>query len=142
MFHHLACFIGRYLVLGYALEEFASLAELHDEDVVVLVIVDFVEFGDVRMVEGLENTHLVKEAFVFLSVHISLLDLFSCTNDSRVPSAHFIDAAESTSAELTTYFILVQKAALLHLEEALPLHSDLLYHCLLFRSNGFSFGLG
>lgn len=106
------------------------------------MVVDFVKFGDVGVIEGLEYADLVEKAFMFLCIHVGLLDLFGSAYDPRVLSSHLIHTAETASAELAPHFILVQEASFFHLEEALPLDSDLLDHGLLLRSNRFGLSFG
>jgi hypothetical protein len=122
----LACLRNRYLALGDALEEFAALAQLHYEHIVVLVVVDLVELGDVGVVQRLQDLDLVEEALVLLRVHVRLLDLLGRADDARVLPAHLVDAAEPAAAQLAPHLVVVQETALLHLQETHPTHPNLL----------------
>lgn len=64
------CLLQSDLPLCDSFEKFSALAKFHDEDVVVLVIVDLVQFGEVGVVEGLEDSHLIEESLCLLSIHI------------------------------------------------------------------------
>ena len=99
MLHHLACLARRYLVLGDALEQLAPFAQLHDEHVVVLVVVHLVQLGDVGVVQGLKDAHLVEEALDAASDRgdmqpfEALLEALSKPCEERAAYARFAEPA-------------------------------------------------
>jgi len=64
------CLLQGDLSLGDSFEKFAALAKLHDEHVVVLVIVDLVQFRQVGVVKRLKDSHLIEESLCLLRIHI------------------------------------------------------------------------
>ena len=64
------CLLQSDLTLGDSFEKFPALAKLHDEHVVILVIVDLVQFGQVGVVERLQDSHLIEKPLCLLRIHI------------------------------------------------------------------------
>lgn len=92
----------------------------------VLVIVDLVEFGDVWVVEALQDAHLVEESLMLFSVQVRFLDLFSRTNDACEFPFDLVDAAEASSSQLPPHLVVMQETAFFHLEKAFPPYFDFL----------------
>ena len=52
--------LAKVLLLGDALEEFAAIAELSDQEVALMVLEELVEFEDIGVVQLLQNTDLTE----------------------------------------------------------------------------------
>jgi hypothetical protein len=125
LFHYAA---GELLgdLLGYDLfEELAALAQLEDQYVVGLVVVDLVQFGDVRMVQGHHDRHFLEQLRMFYFTELSFLDSFGCPVYTGIFGFDFMHAAKSASTNFFEDTIIFEIVSFFHLNECIPLNFDL-----------------
>lgn len=118
--------LGELLAGDDLLEEFASLAELDDEDVVGLVVVDFEEPDDVDMVEGFHDGHFDEELLMFLLAQGRFFYLFGSAKETGVFGLDLVDFSEAASSDFLDDEIIIEIVTLLHLDKAIPLDSYIL----------------
>ena len=113
-------------LLGYDLfEELAALAQLEDQYVVGLVVVDLVQFGNVGMVQGHHDGHFLEQLRMFYFTELSFLDSLGCPVYTGISGFDFMDAAKSASANFFEDTIIFEIVSFFHLNECIPLNFDL-----------------
>lgn len=58
---------------------------------------------------------------------LTLFYPFSCTVQSRISCLHLVDTAKTPTSDLFQYWVVLKIILLLHLDEWIPFHLDLLY---------------
>ncbi len=103
------------------LEELAAFAEFQYQDVVRLVVVDFVEFGDVGVVEGHHDGHLFEEFFVFGFFELGFLDSFGGAVEACVSCFDFVDTSETAATDFLEDGVVLKIVSFFHFNELIPL---------------------
>jgi hypothetical protein len=81
------------------LEQLPAFAQFQDQHVVGLVVVDFVQLGDVWVVQGHHDGHLFEQFLVIVFFQLRLLDTFGRPVEASVAGFDFVDAAETAAAD-------------------------------------------
>lgn len=113
------------------LEDLAALAELQNEDVAGLVVVDLEQPGDVGMVQGDHYSHFCEQFLVLALRQRGLLDLLGRPQHPRVLGAHLRHRPEPALPDFPQHRVVLQIVFLFHFDEGVPLDLDLLDGALL-----------
>ena len=109
---------------GDLLEELSALTKLQNKHVTGLVIINFEETSDVRVVEIDHDSHLCKQFLVLIFGKGIFLDFFGCPDDSCVLGLDLADSTKASSSDLLQDCVLFKIALLLHLDKAIPFDLD------------------
>jgi len=109
----------------YLFEKLSSFTQLHNQNVQILLFVDLVKFDYVRMVQRLENWHLVEESLLLFCIKLWLFYFLCCSNHAIILSFHLIYTSIPSPSHLFNNFILMQEITFFDFDEAIPFHSNL-----------------
>lgn len=113
-------------VSHYLFEQLSPLAQLQDKHIAGFVVIYLVQSPYVRMIKSHHNCHLSEELFVLAFCQIILFDFFGSPIQSSIFSSNFINAAESSPADLFDDWVVLQIILPFHFYEGVPFDFDFL----------------